>query len=116
MVVHIRDMVVHIRDYLIFTLCYVNALRASNVINITLYEMQSAQRNKEIKDAFVFRNKKYKGSIVYGSKIILASQTIFHYIKLYIHYLRPILIDDKHRLNRERYLFVSSKSDDAEQG
>ena len=50
--------VIHIRDYLIFTLCYDNALIASNVINITLQELESAQRNKEIKDDFVFRNKK----------------------------------------------------------
>ena len=55
----------------------------------------------------------YKVSIIYGAKLILVSENLFHHIKLYIRYLRPILIDDKHRLDRERYLFVSSKSDAA---
>ena len=106
-------MVIHIRDYIIFILGYINTLRASNVINITLQEVLSAKRDKVIKEAFVFKNNKYKVSIIYGAKLILVSETVFHHIKLYIHYLRPILINVKHRLDRERYLFVSSKLDAA---
>lgn len=53
------QMVIHARDYIIFTLCYINALTASNVINITLQEVQSAKRDKLIKEAFAFKNNKY---------------------------------------------------------
>ena len=101
-------MVVHTRDYIMLTLYYINALRASNLINITLQEVLSAKRNKLIKDAFVFMNQKYKVSIIYGSKLILAPENLYNQIKLYIEHLRPKLTDDKHRLNRDRYLFVSS--------
>ena len=66
---------------------------------------------KKLKMILYSEIKKYEVSIIYGPKIILASETIFHYIKLYICYLRPILVNNKHRLNRERYLFMSSKSD-----
>lgn len=84
------------RDYIILTLCYTNALRASNVINITLKEVLLAERDKEIKEAFIFKNKKYKVSLIYGSKIILASEKHYRHIKLYIDNLRPLLIDNKH--------------------
>ena len=73
-----------------------------------------AKRDNQIKDAFVFKKNKYKVSIIYWAKLILVSETLFHHIKLYICYLRPLLIVDKHRLDRERCLFVSSKSDAAE--
>ena len=53
------QMVIHARDYIIFTLCYINALTVSNVINITLQEVQSAKRDKLIKEAFAFKNNKY---------------------------------------------------------
>ena len=106
--------VIHTRDYIMLTLGYINALRASNLINITLQDVLSATGDKIIKDAFVFKNQKYKVSIIYGSKLILAPEKLYHHIKLYIEHLRPKLIDDKHRLNRDRYLFVSSKTDAAD--
>lgn len=99
---------------IMLTLCYTNALRASNLINMTLQEVLSAKRDKIIKDAFVFMNQKYKVSIIYGSKLILAPEDLYNQIKLYMEHLRPKLIDDKHRLNRERYLFVSSKQDSSD--
>ena len=73
---------------------------------MTLQEVLSAKRDKIIKDAFVFMNQKYKVSIIYGSKLILAPEDLYNQIKLYMEHLRPKLIDDKHRLNRERYLCV----------
>ena len=42
------QMVIHARDYIIFTLCYINA-----------QEVQSAKRDKLIKEAFAFKNNKY---------------------------------------------------------
>lgn len=62
-----------------------------------------------INGAFVFKSKRYKVSLlIYGANIVLASDRLVHHIKLYIKYLRPTLIDDKHRLDRERYFFVAS--------
>lgn len=108
------QMVIHTRDYIMLTLYYINALQASNLINITLQEVLSATRDKIIKDAFVFENQKYNVSIIYGSKLILAPENLYHHIKLNKEHLRPKLIDDKHRLNRDRYLFVSSKADSSD--
>ena len=96
------------------TLCYINAPRASNIINITLQEEICAEREKQIEEAFVFKSNKYKVRIIYGANLILVSDTLFHHIKLYICCLLPLLIDNKHRLDRERYLFPSSKPDAAE--
>lgn len=87
---------VHIIDYIILTLYYTSSLRASNVINITLKEVLSAERDKEIKEAFIFKNRMYKVTLIYGSKIILASEKLYHRIKLHIDHLRHLLIDNKH--------------------
>ena len=81
---------------------------------MTLREVLSDKRDKIIKDAFVFMTQKYKVSIIYGWKLILAPENLYEQIKLYIEHLRPKLIDDKHRLKRERYLFVSSKQDSSD--
>ena len=55
---------VNVRDHLMLT--FINALRASNLINITLREVQSATQHQEL-DALVFKNNKYKTSLIYGA-------------------------------------------------
>ena len=102
---------VNVRDHLMLTLTYINALRASNLINITLKEIQAAKQHDE-QDALVFKNNKYKTSLIYGAKVILAPTLTNHHIQLYIKYLRPSLILDSHRALRDRHLFVSSKKDE----
>ena len=106
-----QQMAVHVRNYIIIKLSYTNALRASNLINMTLKDFNAAKPDKEITETFVFRSDNYKVSLIYGAKIVLASQKLFQHIKLYMKYLRPLLKDDKHRLDRERYFFVASRSD-----
>ena len=56
---------IDVRDHLILT--FINSLRASNIINITLKEVQAAKKHDEF-DAFVFKNNKYKTSLIYGEK------------------------------------------------
>ena len=57
---------VNVRDHLMLLLTFINALRASNLINITLREVQSATQHQEL-DALVFKNTKYKTSLIYGA-------------------------------------------------
>ena len=54
---------VNVRDHLMLTLTYINALRASNLINITLKEVLSAKPHDEL-EALVFKNNKYKTSLI----------------------------------------------------
>ena len=92
-------------------LTFINARRASNLINITLREVQSAKQYQEL-DALVFKNNKYKTSLIYGAKIIFVATLTYKHIQLFVKYLRPTLILDSHRAPRDRYLFVSSKNDE----
>ena len=101
---------VNVRDHLMLTLTYINALRASNLINITLKEVHSAKPHDEL-EALVFKNNKYKTSLICGAKVILVPTLTNHHIQLYIKYLRSLLILDSHRALKDRYLFVSSKKD-----
>ena len=56
---------IDVRDHLILT--FINSLRASNIINITLKEVQAAKKHDEF-HAFVFKNNIYKTSLIYGEK------------------------------------------------
>ena len=40
-------------------------------MNITLKDFNMAKKDKDIKDSYTFTNKKYKVSIIYGSKLVL---------------------------------------------
>ena len=91
-------------------LTFINALRASNLINMTLNEAQAAQQYDEL-DANVFKNAKYKASLIYGSKIILVPTLTYNHLQLYIKFLHPMLILDTHGTLRDRPLFVTSKQD-----
>ena len=86
---------IHIRDYIILTLYYTNSLRTSNVINNTLKEVLSAERDKET-EAFIFKSEMYKVSLICRSKIILASKNFYHRIKLYLDHLGLSLKGNKH--------------------
>lgn len=58
------------------TLCNINALRASKILNIYLKEANSSEKHEEF-DENVFKNKKYKVSVKYGAKIILFPNLTF---------------------------------------
>ena len=100
---------IDVRDHLILTLTFITTLRASNIINITLNEVQAAKKHDEF-EAFVFKNNKYKTSLIYREKITLVPALTYHHIKLYLKYLRPLILLDSHRALRDRYLFVASKT------
>ena len=99
---------VNVRDHLMLMLTFINALRASNLINITLREVQSATQHQEL-DALVFKNNKYKTSLIYGAKIILVPTLTYKHIQLYVKYLRPTLILDSYRAPRDIPVCVLKK-------
>ena len=74
---------IDVRDHLILTVTFINVLCASNVINITLKEVEAANKHDEF-DAFVFKNNKYKTSLIYGAKVVLIPSLMYHHVKLYI--------------------------------
>ena len=78
---------------------------------VTLY-VDNATKNKTFGEAYLFKNKKYKVSIIYGEKILLLSKDIYHQLQLYIKYIRPKFISDENCAPRERYVFVSSRADE----
>ena len=67
---------IDVRDHLILTVTFINALRASNIINITLKEVEAANKHDEFD--------KYKTSLIYGAKVVLIPSLIYHHVKLYI--------------------------------
>ena len=69
-----------LRNYLMSVLTIVHCLRASNLMNITLEDVEKAQKNSTVTDAYVIKNKKYKVSI---------TKDVYEQLKLYIKYVRP---------------------------
>lgn len=99
---------VNVRDHLMLTLTYINALRASNLINITLKEVHTTKPHDEL-EALVFKNNKYKTSLICGAKVILVPTLTNHHIQLYIKYLRPLLILDSHRALKDIFICILQK-------
>ena len=77
-----------LRNYLMSVLTIVNCLRASNLMNITLEDVEKVQKDSAITDAYVIKNKKYKVSIIYVAKMILLTKDINEQLELYIKYVR----------------------------
>ena len=103
---------INMRKYLMVTICIVNCLRTSNLMNMTIFDFQQAKSDAEINGAYRFYNNKYKTLFVYGEKVILVSDSLYDQIKTFITYVRPILTDDKFRSSKLRYIFTSSVNDE----
>ena len=86
---------IDIRDYLMLNLCVTNCLRSSNLINITLDDFNKAKKHGEIQNAYTFTTKKYKTSLIYGSKVMLVSAAVSEQLEIFVKHIRPTLINDE---------------------
>lgn len=59
---------IHVRDHIMYMMALMNAARTSNLMNITLEDLNQAEENKEF-DCFQIRNSVYKTSLLYGDKV-----------------------------------------------
>ena len=55
-----KQQAINIRDYLMVSLTYFNCLRASNLMNISLDDVEKISKHDEIDDAWVLTNLEYK--------------------------------------------------------
>ena len=100
------------RNYLMFMLCVTNALRASNLINMTISDMTNAVYDKEF-DATVIKSLKYKTSMLYGQKSIVCSEEIYGQLQKFVTFFRPkflITEDDSLPLD-QRKVFLSKNEE-----
>ena len=89
-----KQKAIDVRDYLMVSLTYLNCLRASTLMNITLADISRMNPHNEIDGAHVITNTKYKTSMIYGAKMILINATHAEQIRLYIEHLRPFVSKD----------------------
>ena len=61
---------INMRKYLMVTICIVNCLRTSNLMNMTIFYFQQAKSDAEINGAYRFYNNKYK-TLFMGKKLYL---------------------------------------------
>lgn len=102
------EQAIECRNYLMFMLCVTNALRASNLINITLADVANAKHDEEF-NAMVISSSKYKTSMLYGKKMIVCSQPLYKQLTKFMIYFRPKLANenDSNIRQEERALFLS---------
>ena len=98
-----------VRDHLMVSLTYFNCLRASNLMNIRLIDVEKITKHKEIDGAYVLTNDEYKMSMIYGAKIILLDEILYQQIQIFIKLFRPLLAADERLASIKRYLFTSSR-------
>lgn len=113
-----KRIAVKCRNHLMLMACLGNALRCSNVINITLRDVETATVEPEFNNARCVRSDKYKTSLLYGEKIILFPNTIFLQILFYVQHYRPLLVQDGEKPSHMRYLFTPAgpSAKDGEEG
>ena len=78
-----KQQAINIRDYLMVSLTYFNCLRASNLMNISLADIEKIEKQDEIDDAWVLINLEYKISMIYGAKIILLDTILLEQVQLF---------------------------------
>ena len=94
------------RNYIMVTLTVINALRSSNLLNITLHDIKNAATHEIYKNAKFIESEYYKTSLIYGTKLILISLHLYDQINTFIKHMRPMLTNDQHLPLDRRYLFT----------
>ena len=102
--------VIHARNYIMFMVTLYNACRSSNLINMTLYDFNMATTHEDFPNAKVVKSKRYKTSMLYGTKMVVFNEALHRHTELYIKHLRPLIISDDGFDDKERFLFTSSKA------
>ena len=91
-----------IRNYLIFIYCATNALRSSNIMEITLKDFAEATK---MPDSFpkgrIIKSTHDKTSFLYGEREVSIAEEIYQSV-LYRDYLRPLLVSDNMLKGSER--------------
>ena len=80
-----------------------NGLRASNLIELRLKDVENATTNKEYPGQFIIRNDTYKTATIYREKLIVIPAIVFSHLSVYAKFLRLQIVT-----NKSPYLFVTS--------
>ncbi|XP_065678320.1 uncharacterized protein LOC136093608 [Hydra vulgaris] len=100
---------IDIRDYLMVLICFWNATRSSNLINMTIQDFEDAYQDPEYPGAVIFRSDRYKTSMIYGTKIIVVDKELQQFLTTYVDFFLPVLLGQK--TNKTSPLFATkSKS------
>lgn len=59
---------IHLRDHLMFMMVMINVARSRNLLNMSLYEFNAAERVDDL-DYYFMRSTSYKTSLLYKDKI-----------------------------------------------
>ena len=72
----------HCRNFIMYMITTANACRSSNIVNITLHDIQEATTDENFIGAKVIKSRRYKTSMLYGTKIILLSEAVYYYVQV----------------------------------
>ena len=103
-----KSTAVQFRDFLMTSFVIGNGLRASNVINLSLKDIEEAKEVNGYPGHKVITNSSYKTSTIYGEKFVVVPESIFALTMYYIQHLRPKL-----NATKSKKLFLPN-SDSAE--
>ena len=92
-----------VRDVIICQMCIMNGLRASNIIELRLQDVDDAQPAEGFPGYMSLTNSQYKTSTIYGEKLIVLPDCTFQHLKLYRKTIRKFLNPQS-----DKYLFVAT--------
>ena len=94
------------RNHLMVMISFGNACRASNLINMTVQDVEKAHKEKAY-DAWSFSSNNYKTSLLYGEKKILLGEDIYQQVVRFVKFLRPKISPSNTAKSSEQPLFTS---------
>ena len=100
-----RKFALQVRNYLMCQLCIMNGLRASNLIELRLKDVENCSTHPEYPGQIIVRNDTYKTATIYGEKLIVIPSVIFSQLSTYTKELRQHISSLK-----SPYLFVTSSN------
>ncbi|XP_047134149.2 uncharacterized protein LOC124812107 [Hydra vulgaris] len=101
---------IDIRDYLMINICFWNATRSSNLMNICLGDITNAYQNEEFPDVYCINSDRYKTSMIYRTKIMVVDDVLLDNINVYIETYLPLLMGKK-PISPSSFIFVTKSSE-----
>ena len=84
-----KQFCINFRDYLITSLVIGNGLRASNILELRIKDVDNATVAEGYEGHKIITNNKYKTSTIYGEKFVVVSDSLYNQLRFYLNRLRP---------------------------
>ena len=86
-----RQLAINARDHVMVSICIMNGLRSSNLINLEIKDVKNYTLNDDYPGHKILINDMYKTATIYGEKVIVIPDLMYDHLLFYLEKCRPLL-------------------------